>query len=65
MMKAKKQPFDFDIVGFEQAEDGTCTGLITKEGFTLQFKDGSGKPIPLNKEAIEQHLKKGGVENVH
>lgn len=64
MMQAKKQTPLFEIVGFEQSEDGTYTGLITKEGFTLQFKDGNGKPIPLNKEAIEQHLNKGGDPDV-
>ena len=53
----KELDFSFNIAGFETAENGDYTGMITDNGFTLRFQDTEGNTIPLNKENIERFLR--------
>ena len=48
---------NFNIVVFKMdGED--AIGMVTDNGFTLQFQDGDGNVIPLNKERIEEIIDK-------
>lgn len=49
-----KLDFSFNVIDFDLAENGDCTGMVTDSGFTLQYQDKDGNVIPLNKEAIEK-----------
>lgn len=48
--------FEFKINALKM--DGeTAVGLISTQGFTIEFRDEDGNPIPLNKKAIDNFLK--------
>jgi hypothetical protein len=49
--------FDFKINALKM--DGeTVVGLISTQGYTIEFQDKDGKPIPLNKNAVDRLLKR-------
>ena len=49
--------FKFKLQGYKMAGD-EAVGLVVNDGFTLEFRDEDGNAIPLNKEAIDEFLKK-------
>ena len=50
----KELDLSLNVIGFDMAENGDYTGMVTDNGFTLQFHDAEGNVIPLNKENIER-----------
>ena len=48
--------FEFKINALKM--DGeTAVGLISTQGYTIEFRDKDGKPIPLNKKAVDRFFK--------
>ena len=55
--------FEFKINALKMDGD-IATGLISTTGYTIEFRDKEGNPLPLNKKAVERFMKatQGGVE---
>lgn len=52
----KEIEMEFRVKGYKMDGD-EAVGIIVDNGFTLQFQDKNGEPIPLNQESIANFLK--------
>ena len=60
-MNHNELEFEFKLRGYKMDGDD-AVGLIVNDGFTLEFQDDAGNPIPLNKEAIDNFIKSTSQE---
>ena len=57
-LRRNEIPIELSIRGFKMDGD-KAMGMVTTNGFTLQFLDDKGNPLPIDKEYIERFCKKG------